>query len=62
MIFTLSSLRVIIVTFWMEFDLIFSFFYMKVITMVFWIVLDLMSIFVCMHGTYMAISSELPEK
>merc|ERR1719341_2510727 len=44
LIYTLSSLKVIIVMFWI--DLIFAFFYMQVITKVFWIVFDLISIFV----------------
>ena len=49
LIFSLSSLQVIIVTFWIEFDLIFAFFYIQVITMVFWIELDIISAFFCVQ-------------
>ena len=48
LIFTLSSLQVIVVMFWIDFWIESAFFCVQVITMVFWIVLDLISIFVCM--------------
>ena len=41
-------MQVSIIMFWIEFDLIFTFFYMQVITTVFCIVLDFISAFLCM--------------
>ena len=40
----------IIVTFRIEFDLIFAFFYIQVITIVFWIELDIISAFFCVQA------------
>ena len=42
-------MQVSILTFWIEFDLIFAFFYLQVITIVFCIVLDFISTFFCMQ-------------
>ena len=58
LIFTLSSLQVIVVRFWIDFWIESAFFCVQVITMVFWIVLDLISIFICLHATSMAFCCE----